>query len=118
LIPRRWLTETPDGVASLVEADLAKLRSGNVMPTQGDIRCITFGHLIRLAIWSLRKGWDKNKKTETRLSTVDRWVQKFGGWPEVNKNLNKMNPKSTRKKQLVVAEDPLAYGEEYAEISF
>ena len=118
VIPRQWLTDTPAGVARIVEADLAKLRSGNVMPTQGDIRCIAFGHLIRLAIWSLRKGWDKNIKIETRFSNVERWLQEFGGWPEVNKNLNGAKPENKREKHLVVAENPVAYGEEYAEISF
>jgi hypothetical protein len=117
-VPRQWLTETPAGVARIVEADLIKLRTGNVLPTQGDIRCITFGHLIRLAIWSLRKDWDKNKNAETRLLSVERWIQKFGGWPEVIKNFNGAKPESKREKHLVVAENPIAYGEEYDEISF
>ena len=118
VVPRQWLTETPAGVAGIVEADLAKLRAGNVMPTQGDIRCVTFGHLIRLAIWSLRKGWDKNIEIEERLSKVERWIQEFGGWPEVSKKLNGAKSEKKREKHLVVAEDLGAYGEEYAEISF
>jgi adenine-specific DNA methylase len=118
MIPRQWLTETPAGVTKIVEADLAKLRFGNVMPTPGDIRCITFGHLIRLAIWSLRKGWDKNIRIETRLLKVEHWIQEFGGWPKVNKNLKGVMPEEKREKYLVVAETPVAYGEEYAEISF
>jgi hypothetical protein len=82
------------------------------------IYAIAFGHLIRLAIWSLRKGWDKNKKIETRFLGVERWLQEFGGWPEVNKNLNGARTASKREKHLAVAEKPVAYGEEYAEISF
>jgi putative DNA methylase len=118
MVPKQWLTDTTAGVARIVESDLAKLRSGNVIPTQGDIRCIAFGHLIRLAIWSLRKGWNKNIKIETRFLSVERWLQEFGGWPEVNKNLNGAKPASKREKHLAVAEKPAAYGEEYAEISF
>ena len=95
-VPRQWLTETPSGVARIVEADLAKLRCGYVKPTQGDIRCITYGHLIRLAIWSLRKVWNKNRKTEARISRLERWIQEFGGWPEVVKNLNGAKPVNNR----------------------
>lgn len=117
-IPRQWLTETPAGVAEIVEADLGKLRSGNVIPTQGDIRCIAFGHLIRLAIWSLRKGWDKNIKIEKRILNVERWIEDFGGWAEINNNLNRAKAEHKREQHLVVAESRVAYGEEYAEISF
>jgi hypothetical protein len=116
--PRRWLTETPAGVARLVEADLAKLKDGEVKPTEGDIRCIAYGHLIRLVIWSLRKGWDRNRETAARISSVEQWIQEFGGWQEVFKNLNGATPANKREKHLEVREASVAYGEEYAEIPF
>jgi len=86
-VPRRWLPGTPSGVAELVKEDLAELNKGKVKPTPGDIRCIAYGHLIRLAIWFLRPGWDKTDKTETRLNRVAGWLAEFGGWPEVEKHL-------------------------------
>ena len=57
---KKWVVDSIKGVAELVEEDLVKLRAGNVQPTAGDMRCIAYGHLIRLAIWNLRHAWDKN----------------------------------------------------------
>ena len=57
---RKWLADSPDDVANIVENDLNLLKAGNVKPTMGDTRCVTYGHLIRLAIWSLRLEWNKN----------------------------------------------------------
>ena len=118
VVPKKWLTETPGGVAALVNSDMDKLKCGNVEPSQGDIRCIAYGHLIRLAIWSLRKIWDKNVKTEARISSVELWLQQFGGWPEVSNNLNGSKPKNKEEKLLMVREKTVAYGEEYADVSF
>jgi len=118
VVPKRWLTETPAGVAILVKSDIEKLSRGNVKPTQGDIRCIAYGHLIRIAIWSLRKGWDKNIRTETRISILELWLQQFGGWAEVSNNLKGAKPTNKEEKLLMVREKPVAYGEEYAEVSF
>ena len=54
-MPRKWVVDSIDRIAELVNDDLAKLRSGNVKPTTGDTRCITYGHLIRLAIWTFAR---------------------------------------------------------------
>lgn len=118
VVPRQWLTETPAGVAKIVDTDLAKLRCGNVEPTPGDIRCIAYGHLIRLAIWSLRKGWDMSRNTEARITCVERWLQEFGGLTEVIKNLDRPKHATKREKHLAVREQHATYGEGYAEISF
>jgi hypothetical protein len=86
-IPRHWLPETPKDLSILVEEDLNKLRLGNVAPTMGDLRCIVFGHLIRLVIWNLRNKWDKSVGTEERLRIIQRWIDEFGGFAEVEKHL-------------------------------
>ena len=118
LVPKNWLTETPAGVAALVSADLEKLRRGGVKPTQGDARCIACGHLIRLAIWTLRRDWDKKRKTGARITSVDLWLEQFGGWAEVSKNLNGAKPANKEEKLLMVREKAAPYGKEYAEVSF
>jgi hypothetical protein len=66
---------------------LEKLREGNVKPTQGDIRCITYGHLIRLAVWSLRISWEKEKTTSEKLDILARHLNVFGGFEAVQKHL-------------------------------
>jgi hypothetical protein len=57
-------------VAGLVHEDLQCLRAGGVKPTLGDIRCIIYGHLIRLAIWRLRTRWDKTRPVIERLRVM------------------------------------------------
>ncbi len=118
VVPRQWLADTPAGVARLVKADIAKLEQGGVAPSQGDMRCVAYGHLIRLAVWSLRKEWDKGKGTEERIAAVEKWLERFGGWAKVSKNLNGAKPAGGKKEPLMVREKAAAYGGKYAEVSF
>lgn len=74
---------TPAAVGALVEADGERLREGGVEVTPGDLRCIAFGHLIRLAIWHLRASWDRGAAIEARLSRVREWIERMGGAPAV-----------------------------------
>ena len=39
-------------------------------PTAGDIRCIAFGHITRMAIWNLRSSWDVNQSTDKKLAVI------------------------------------------------
>ena len=80
---RSLLPDTPQGLSEIVEGDCAKLEAGNVKPTQGDITCIVYGHLIRLAIWSLRKAWRRDLGTRERIAKVDDWIREFGDWRNV-----------------------------------
>jgi putative DNA methylase len=87
VMPRKWLADSTVELAGIIEKDLEDLREADVKPTLGDIRCIIFGHLIRLAIWSLRIGWNKDEPTTLRIAKVAEWLQRIGGWTEVEKLL-------------------------------
>ena len=114
-----------------MKEDLDHFRAGNVKPTAGDIRCVTYGHLVRLAIWSLRLGWNKNKPTTSRITKVADWLQRFGGWAEVEKCMEYDRPACRAVRQpgagraattkdmplLAVHESVAEYGAEYA-VSF
>jgi hypothetical protein len=76
---RRLIANDPEGIAALVAEDLAKLAAGGVKTTRGDARCVTFGHLIRLAVWNLRKKWDPKLGTSAKISEVARFVDHTGG---------------------------------------
>jgi len=116
---RKWLAETPNEVARIVKEDLDQLRVGNVKPSPGDIRCVTYGHLIRLAIWSLRLGWKKNKPTTTRIARVAYWLHRFGGWAEVEKCMEHDRTATTKDMPLfAVHESAAEYGADYADVSF
>jgi hypothetical protein len=84
---RHLLADAPDLVAALVEEDVQKLRNGGVKVGVGDIRCITRGHLIRIAIWHLRGNWDKSIPTAAKLSAVSKQIEKMGGLSAVERSI-------------------------------
>lgn len=55
------------------------LADGGLKATQGDIRCISCGHLTRLAIWNLRHSWDKKLAVLKRMEAIRQWLSAFGG---------------------------------------
>jgi putative DNA methylase len=117
-VPRKWLADSPEGVAELVNEDLARLRAGNVRPTRGDTRCIAYGHLIRLAVWSLRKTWNPSVEISKRLATVASWVRAFGGWSEIEQVLNGAEESAFAGPLFSLREEHAQYGVTDDEVSF
>jgi hypothetical protein len=116
---RKWLADSPHEVARIVEEDLDRLRAGNVNPTSGDIRCVTYGHLIRLAIWSLRLKWNKKGPTASRIAKVADWIHRFGEWAEVQKFIDHDRPATIQDMPLfAVRESAAEYGVENADVPF
>lgn len=119
VMQRKWLADSIGGVAKIVEADLALLRAGKVNPTPGDTRCITYGHLIRLAVWSLRTDWNQDAPAALRIAKVASWFVHFGGWPDVKKYMGHDRKAIMREVPLLaISETSAEYGAEYAEIPF
>lgn len=77
-VRRRTIVSTPADLAQLVIEDVQQLQSGGVKLSQGDIRCILNGHLVRLAVWNLRDTWLKEISTEGKLSKVARVIMELG----------------------------------------
>jgi hypothetical protein len=67
--PRSWLFQNPDGLTRIVAKELADLQTAGMKPSPGDIRCVAFGHITRMAIWQLRPTWDASLPTEKKLAT-------------------------------------------------
>lgn len=86
-VPRRWIVDSPQGVAVLVQSDVSELALAGLQATQGDIRCMIHGHLIRLAVWNLRGQWARALPTPQRMSTVATWLRDFGGLESVVREL-------------------------------
>lgn len=116
--PRRWLAETPEALAGVVDHDLTLLRQGQVKPTQGDTRCIIYGHLIRMAVWNLRPGWQPDRTIAERMATVGAWIAQFGGAEAVIEQLGKTFASVPSQRNSALSEDRVLYNPSTDEISF
>jgi putative DNA methylase len=85
-IQRRLTIDTPEGIALLAREDLRRLDLAGLKPTRGDIRCIVFGHLVRLAIWRLRPQWDRQQQTSSKVESVSKEIRRLGG-PEAPEDI-------------------------------
>ena len=52
----------------LLVNDCRQMQAGGVRISSGDVRCLTNGHLTRLAINILRGEWVEDRDTEARLA--------------------------------------------------
>lgn len=119
VIKRKLIPDSLPELARIVENDLIHLKAGNVKLTLGDIRCVIYGHLIRLAIWSLRTKWNKNESTPLRISNVADWLRRFGTWGDVEKWMTQVGADvSNDKPLLAVNESGVIYESEDSDISF
>jgi hypothetical protein len=116
-VPRKWIVGTSAEVAHLVDTDLTSLQAGGLKATPGDIRCVAYGHLIRLAIWFLREGWDNSLPTSVRIAKVASWLSEFGGWSSVEANLQESARRSRSGSPGMLLERSADFGAE-DEVSF
>lgn len=116
--PRRWLADTPAALAAVVAKDLALLQQGQVKPTQGDTRCIIFGHIIRLAVWNLRGSWSADRSTAVRIAAVQSWTTTFGGAEAVIKELGGTYTNARVHQNWELSEATKPYKTQTDEISF
>jgi len=78
VLASKGIAISPEDLSSLVEEDIAKLKRGKIKLTKGDIRCILYGHLIRLSIRFLKPNWNKDRPIQERLNTIRTWLQEDG----------------------------------------
>jgi len=117
-VPKRWIARSPAELATLVSENIEGLQGGGVQPTKGDVRCITFGHLIRLAIWNLRGNWNRQRAAKERLAAVGDWIERFGGLGAVENELAEPVSALSRVQAAGVREGHPSYGARHVEISF
>lgn len=68
VVPDRWRFGNAAELAALMQGELTQLCAGGMKPTAGDIRCIAYGHITRMAIANLRRSWDLSVPTATKLA--------------------------------------------------
>ena len=80
---RRWLFETSEGLARVVSADLSLLTDAGRVPTAGDTRCIAFGHLTRMGVWTLRPEWDSTLPMRDKIARFAECLDRLGSVDEM-----------------------------------
>jgi len=73
----------------LVHRELHQLRGAGMKPTAGDIRCIAFGHAVRMAIWNLRHEWRPEKATKEKLT---RFAEALASLGDLDSVIQKLRP--------------------------
>ena len=79
---RKWLFSGSDELTSIVSDNLQSLRAAGLKGTRGDVRCIVFGHIARMAVWNLKATWDKSKPTLEKLALVAAEMGKLWGFEQ------------------------------------
>ena len=69
--PRRWLFSSAEELVQLLLTDVEALAKSGRMPTKGDIRCMVFGHLTRMAVWKLRAEWEPSLEARVKLASFE-----------------------------------------------
>lgn len=117
-VKRRLLVNSAAEIAALVSEDLERLRDGGVRVTRGDARCVTYGHLIRIAVWRLRHDWDRSAEPADKLARVCLTVAGLGGLSGVEQHLGEDVLKAARKAPWAKESALPYYGEANDEVSF
>jgi adenine-specific DNA methylase len=117
-VPASWLVNTPEAIATLVRADVEKLRQAGVNETRGDVRCIIYGHFTRLAVWHLRHTWDKTRPVREKTAALVSKIGEFGGLEAVEGHVGGKRPRRAMANASAVREKSKRYGADDNEISF
>ena len=116
--PRRWIVDTPEGVANIIREEVDALSLAGLNATQGDIRCIAHGHLTRLAIWNLRQSWNPAAPVSARMDAIRGWLAAFGGLESVLEAMQTMFTQALPHQDWMLAGMVRETPEIYDEVSF
>lgn len=115
VVRRSHLFGTPAELIGIVKSELQQLHLAGMKPTLGDIRCIVYGHLTRIAVWNLRKSWDTSLPTAQRLELFTKMIFSIGDPQKIIDSFGAVPKQGTAR----VAESRSTYGkEEQSAISF
>ena len=62
----------------MIATELEQLRAAGMKPTAGDVRCIVYGHVTRLAVLTLLPDWDVSASMRDKLTLIGKVVDGLG----------------------------------------
>jgi len=93
--PLHTLVENAAQLAALMTKELAELTAAGMKPTAGDIRCIAFGHIARMAIWKLQPSWKTSRPTAKKLEAIRLTMDSIATVEDVRAALEGAQPTGT-----------------------
>lgn len=69
-VPTRWVFNSTTQLVTIMEEELSLLRNAGMKPSLGDVRCIAYGHITRMAIANLRRSWNVATPTTEKLAAI------------------------------------------------
>jgi len=88
--------ETLRELSELVRHELGQLRTAGLKASTGDIRCLVYGHMTRMAIWNLGSEWDVRLPTIKRLRRVREEMNMVGDYQSLIDELSDRERSITR----------------------
>ena len=70
VIRAREFDSSTGALAGMLKSDMLHLQQAGLDPSQGDARCVLFGHLIRVAVWNLRATWQEDVPVQTKIQRI------------------------------------------------
>jgi len=117
-VKQKWLPCDTQGLIELVRSEIIELKKAGVKPTEGDSRCMIYGHLIRLAIWELRHGWNIEAATQDKIARICARVNEYGNVIGMVERLNKEIALAPLQMGYEVMDMKIKYGDPSDEIPF
>jgi hypothetical protein len=75
------------------------------------IRCMIYGHLIRLTVWHLKDGWTTKGDAGARLAKISAWIENLGGLEKVREYLGSAFAASSPIQHWEIREAPISSDE-------
>lgn len=94
-VPLHTLVENATQLAALIKKELTELTAAGMKPTAGDVRCIAFGHITRMAIWKLRPNWRISRPTVEKLEAIRLTMDSIATVEDVHTALEEIQPTET-----------------------
>jgi putative DNA methylase len=76
-----------DHLEALILVQLGQLESAGMKLTHGDIRCVTYGHITRLAVLTLYPEWDDEASMPEKLALFGRVLDGLGDYTSLIERL-------------------------------
>lgn len=95
-LEEQTIVGSSDDLASAAAHDVALLSRAGYKATRGDVRCIIFGHLIRMAVGNLSQEWDRALQVAEKLARLRQAVSELADPEQIVDELALVEPPLAR----------------------